>query len=439
MERIVDKLILSALCAYSATALPVSTGLVMTALIAISLAALGELEWLPAPLRWLLPLAYVTGCLLQPVGLAFLPLVAYDCFRLRWSLDPAPAWIGPVRFSWALPLIVEGIGRAQTAALAWALMAALACLLAWRTVRDGQRLRLYRARRDELSQAAQALERRNRDLEERQSMELRLATLSERGRIAREIHDNVGHLLTRGVLQVEALQVVHADDPALSAQLADVSWTLNQAFATVRQSVHDLRDEAFDLPAQLAGLVEQVRGLPRPPGDPAAPGPAIGPAGGPAIGPAGVTDQARPAVAIPGLAIDLTCDLGDPPPPAVSNAVLAIVREALANTLRHSDATSVRVSLVEYAGFYQLVVHDDGRTPPAPAGRAEPGVPSGMGLDAMAERVRGLGGVLRTSWQPGFKVYVSIPKAARVTPAVSSTHIDQSSSWASPAEEDSCA
>lgn len=41
---------------------------------------------------------------------------------------------------------------------------------------------------------------------------MRLATLNERNRIAREIHDNVGHLLSRSLLQVGALQVVNRDE-----------------------------------------------------------------------------------------------------------------------------------------------------------------------------------------------------------------------------------
>ncbi len=60
------------------------------------------------------------------------------------------------------------------------------------------------------------------------------AVLAERARIAREIHDNVGHLLTRSVLQMEALAVTHEDDPALAKELAAVGATLHEALGTVR-------------------------------------------------------------------------------------------------------------------------------------------------------------------------------------------------------------
>ena len=85
--------------------------------------------------------------------------------------------------------------------------------------------------------------------------EVRLATLAERARIAREIHDNVGHLLTRSVLQVEALQVVHAEDEQVRADLAQVGATLHEAMDTVRKSVHDLHDDAFDLRSRLESVV----------------------------------------------------------------------------------------------------------------------------------------------------------------------------------------
>ena len=64
--------------------------------------------------------------------------------------------------------------------------------------------------------------------------------LAERARIAREIHDNVGHLLTRSVLQMEALAVTHEDDPALAEELAAVNIALPETREEFRAVLESL-------------------------------------------------------------------------------------------------------------------------------------------------------------------------------------------------------
>ena len=203
-----------------------------------------------------------------------------------------------------------------------------------------------------------------------QDYEVRLATLSERSRIAREIHDNVGHLLTRSVLQVEALQVVHADDECVRGGLASVGATLHEAMGCVRASVHDLHDDAFDLRARLEGV----------------------------IGACGLDD------------VRLVYDVQDVPLP-VAYGVVAVVREALSNVAKHSDATRVDVSVIEYPALYQLIVQDNGSRDGARSTAVDvPTAQAGIGLQTMEERVSSLGGRLRTGYRKGFRVFATVPK-----------------------------
>ena len=65
------------------------------------------------------------------------------------------------------------------------------------------------------------LQEKNKNLMEKQDYEIYLATLRERNRIAREIHDNVGHMLSRSILQMGALITIHKEEP-LHGQLAGV-------------------------------------------------------------------------------------------------------------------------------------------------------------------------------------------------------------------------
>ena len=121
------------------------------------------------------------------------------------------------------------------------LLSCAALLLSLRS-RDAEEARktFYRTR-DEMREASLNLERQNRELMEKQRFyEIQVATLRERNRIAREIHDNVGHLLTRSLFQVKALRITVQDQPQTEAQLAAVNDTLTEAMNRIRESVHDL-------------------------------------------------------------------------------------------------------------------------------------------------------------------------------------------------------
>ncbi|MDR2975049.1 MAG: histidine kinase [Propionibacteriaceae bacterium] len=388
MSRVIDKLILVALCAFVAVQLPFSPGTIATALLAIAVTALAELTGAPTGVRVAAIVAFVVLGLVWAPAVAFLPLISYDCLRTAQigtrgrSRMGASAWQWLLGLCWLAPLAVSVAALpGQIVALAF-LLCPLAGLMAWHDQRFSVLQNRYRAGRDELSARTHALVESNRNLEERQSLELRVATLAERGRIAREIHDNVGHLLTRSVLQVEALQVVHADQAPLVASLGEVASTLHQAYETVRHSVHGLHDEAFELSIALDQL-------------------------------------ARETTATTALRVQVDDRMNEPPPPAISRALAAVGREAVSNTLRHSDATHSRIELTEFAGFYQMIVHDNGSGRPGDGvgtsqGGLKPRVAGvkGIGLETMSERVRSLGGVLRTSWDHGFRIFVSVPKPA---------------------------
>jgi signal transduction histidine kinase len=213
----------------------------------------------------------------------------------------------------------------------------------------------------------------NTQLAERQDLEVRLATADERSRIAREIHDNAGHLLTRSLLQAQALTVSRPD---VAEQLEPLTASLAGAMDTIRQSTHGLRDQSVDLEAALAALGAGTR-----------------------LG-----------VMVDYQASEL--------PPAVGRAFTAIAREAVANTLRHSDARTVRIAVTERPSVYQLTVHDDGSAPPARGPRfAGAGVSgldgAGMGLATIEERARALGGVAKAGFDQGFRVFVSVPREPR--------------------------
>lgn len=354
MERIVDKVAVLACTALGVAVVAWSGAYVAAMLIAVLFSALAEV----LPRRWArwLPCSYALACLVDPVLGTFLPLAVYDLARGSCRV---------LRFGWLLPAFVCVLRMEPLAAVVMLFGCVLAYALARRTAVSLREKEEARHLRDDLREGTLALEEKNAQLRERQDLEVRLATLAERGRIAREIHDNVGHLLTRAIMQTEALQVVHRDDERVRSELAQVGETLHEAMGTVRASVHDLHDDAFDLETQVRAAAE--------------------------------------ACALP-VRVEFRADHV---PAEVGYGFIAIVREALSNAVRHSNAGTVEVSVVEHPGFYRLVVHDDGTRPSA---MGEDG--RGIGLTTMEDRARALGGVFRVSFEKGCKVFASVPKGA---------------------------
>ncbi len=102
----------------------------------------------------------------------------------------------------------------------------------------------------------------HRQLVESQGRVAELATIEERNRLARDIHDSLGHHLTVVSVQLEKAQLLVAEDPvAASAAVANAKRLADQALSDVRESVGALRkDEApFVLEPTLRGMVADLR------------------------------------------------------------------------------------------------------------------------------------------------------------------------------------
>lgn len=353
MEQLIDKAIIASCCLTAYLSIPIDAFTLGGFLVALAVAALGEV--LSRPWRLALAAGYLIAAVVWPVLVAFLPLVAYDLMRDE---------LWPVRLVWVVPLAAAMRAWDSLPWITVLLFCAVSTVLARRTTSLAAEREHYRRLRDDTHEASLSLEARNRDLQEARDLSAQVATLAERGRIAREIHDNVGHLLTRAIMQVEALKVVHAEEPSLVSEYDAVSQTLDEAMKTVRASVHDLRDNAADPRVLMQSALDGC----------------------------GVQQT------------ELTYEV-DELPANVARCFVAIVREAATNTVRHSDATHIAVQVREYPGLFQLVVQDNGS-----GGAAGSHVGAGMGLQTMDDRVRALGGTLRTEYRDGFRVFASVPR-----------------------------
>ena len=224
--------------------------------------------------------------------------------------------------------------------------------------------------RDDLREKVLTLQDTNARLLRAQDYELRAAALAERTRIAREIHDGVGHLLTRLLLQVKALQVVHRDEPGVASDLATLDTGLDEALDSMRRSVHALSDEGEELATSLNLLGSRC--------------------------------------GIDSVSVDCSTDVE--PPAAVARCIVAVVREALTNAARHGRAHSARVAVTDYPAFWQVTVDNDGVVPVKDEPVVDGHGNAGLGLRSMTERVEALGGRVRITPRPRFTVFATIPK-----------------------------
>ena len=374
MNRLFDKSIVLACCIAAALGLAVDACLIAAFCLGVVVASLTEIAQGERARRAgeAASYAYIMVAVFVPPFVPFAPLALYDIAR---RVRREHVWValgaGAI-FVCALVAYAHAGALPTRALLLTAILSVAATLLSLRTAQLEREQERMRRTRDELQERALALEARNRDLADRQDYEVELATLAERARIAREIHDNVGHQLTRASLQTEALRVVHANEPGVAADFADVKRTVDEALQLVRSSVHALNDNAANLSVQLERIVEGARSD-----------------GGPQI--------------------ELEV-LAEHAPANVANCFAAVLREALSNAIRHACAQTVTVRCMEHPSFYQLIVTDDGAGGAQASGR---NVTGGMGLGSMRERVEALGGTFTAGPRAGaggWRVFATVPK-----------------------------
>ncbi len=178
------------------------------------------------------------------------------------------------------------------------------------------------------------LEERNRLLAESRDTARRLAVTAERERIARDLHDLLGHTLTAVAVKADlASRVLSADPERARGEIDDIARTARAALADIRGAVSGMRS------ATIAAEVAQARS---------------------ALGAAGV------ALVYRGPEHEL--------PAAVESTAAFVIREALTNVVRHADARRCSVELVVDERELRVEIGDDGRGPQAPEGNGLAGM-----------------------------------------------------------------
>lgn len=245
------------------------------------------------------------------------------------------------------------------------------CILAYILVRKTNQIIFLKESNHQIhdvhSYMQQSLQRNQKKQRMEQDREIHLATLAERNRIAREIHDNVGHMLSRSILQLGAILTINKNE-TLDEPLSNLKDTLNTAMTSIRESVHDLRDESLDLELMILNMTKEF----------------------------------------PNLDVKLDYDMSNHASKDIKYCFLAILKEAMTNTIKHSNGNAMEITIREHPALYQLLVQDNGTSNSSQTDNINTN--HGMGLDNMRERVTALGGTIHITSDNGFRIFIIIQK-----------------------------
>ncbi len=358
MSSFLDRMLLLALCFFYMLTQEIIMNIVISLLCAFSLCCI-SFYVSKRIIVYILWITYFTACFFYKPLFFFIPLAAYDLPQKKTGVIIGSCivliYATYAYFNFIQFILVD-------------VMCISAYILSYKTQNIEKSKADIFAHRDAQEEFKRVMEEKQRYLIENKEYEIHVATLRERNRIAREIHDTVGHVLSRSILMVGAL-ISTLKDEEIRKPLADLKLTLSSAMDTIRKSVHDLHDDAIDLKTAALSLIKEFRFCP----------------------------------------VVLDYDISSTVEKDVKVCFLAIISEGLSNIAKHSNADSAAVHLWEHPALFQLCIEDNGKFQ---AGTVEKRLSSsqGIGLENMGERVKALGGTIYFSHEKGFKIFVSVPR-----------------------------
>lgn len=351
LNVIIDKLVIFSLCVV--LYIPNSSSLLIVPILIVIIIS-GLMSYFDNQMFKIAALTvFIMLSFVYPVYILFAPLICYDfvLFKIKWL--------------WATLIVPVAVNFLQNSFLINGLIicgTGFAFLLKYRTVfiknLKGKTILL----RDDSKEMALNLEVKNKELMDKQDYEINIATLNERNRIARDIHDNVGHMLSSSILQIGAM-LATINDEKIKKNLRSINTTLSNAMDSIRKSVHNLHEQSIDLKNEINTLVNDFAFC----------------------------------------HIELQYDIQSNPDKNLKYCFIAVTKEALSNIIKHSNATHVNITLREHPALYQLIIQDNGS-------KVNIFDNEGIGLKNISDRVYAFNGNFNIIKSGGFKIFISIPK-----------------------------
>lgn len=310
-------------------------------------------------------LIFIAVSQISPYMLLFLPLAIYDIALFDYQFLTIIA---------IFPLI-SNFGYYNFIMITFCLLfLILGWILKYKSISYIRLKNDYNEQRDTSTELTLLQEQKNQSILENQDYEINLATLNERNRISKDIHDNIGHLLSRSLLQIGALLTVTQDEITREG-LSMLKASISDGMDSIRSSIHNMYEESIDLYTAIDALVKDFNYC----------------------------------------QIDFEYDINNSPDTKLKYAFIAIVKEGLNNIIKHSKATKVLVNLREHPAMYQLIISDNGEIEESRRQRLTRLFENqlyyeGIGIQNITDRVKGFQGNMNISLDRGFKIFITIPK-----------------------------
>jgi len=217
-------------------------------------------------------------------------------------------------------------------------------------------------------------EEKNQSILENQDYEINLATLNERNRISKEIHDNIGHLLSRSLLQIGALLTIAKEEPVREG-LTTLKESISDGMTSVRNSIHNMHDESIDLYTSIESITKDFTFCP----------------------------------------VFFEYDMKSNLNSKLKYSIIAIIKEGLSNVMKHSNATNINLIIREHPAMYQLIISDNGHIEEQKQIRLSKIIDNqlyyeGMGLQNIIDRVKSFDGNINITLKEGCKIFITFPK-----------------------------
>ncbi len=303
--------------------------------------------------------------------LAILPLVSHSVafFSPREAVIPCLLILAGI--SWNTSQMMAGWVSFFQSAMIFGSIVLVAAVFTNLAVREA------RARED-IERLTGELEQANHELQEYATKVEEISAIKERNRLAREIHDGLGHYLTAMNMQSKVISaLIDKDREQAQHAIGKLQEMILLALAEIRQSVAALRNDGITgghLPDVLIPLITESRQS--------------------------------------GLTVGLTIH-GEPHPllPAMELALFRAVQEGLTNIQKHAQATQVTICLEYRPREISLRVEDNGKGAVVNLDNLT-GVRNSYGLFGLRERIQLLGGEMRIESAPGagFRFEIRLPE-----------------------------
>ncbi len=271
----------------------------------------------------------------------------------------------------AASILYFASGAVMTSAIVF--LSVTGIYMALKTRRYEENDKILTDKYDEARIASSNARRLGEEIMKNADNEIYTARLKERNRIAREIHDNVGHMITRVIVQMQAIKIINKDEN-VGKQLESVSETLDLAMTGIRKSVHELHDDSIDLSIGINEITTVVKEK---------------------------------------FDVTVKTSIDSPADNNIKNAVLGIIKEAVTNISKYSSGDKVLVEVTENNTFWRVRVWDNGSNPVREFDLSDDSLSDGcgIGLKNIGARAAGLKGRASViSGEDGFTVLATLPK-----------------------------